>query len=80
MTDSTSLVTGHQYALDLQIVVEKEVDGVGMGVLNDGSPFLNMRGLARLCGVDHAVIVRITDQWDSAPLKPRERRIKEIVR
>ncbi|KAF0675471.1 hypothetical protein [Profundibacterium mesophilum] len=80
MKENNSPVTGYQYPLDLEIVVEKEIDGVGMGVLNDGTPFLNMRGLARMCGVDHAVIVRITDQWAAEPLKPRERRIKEIVR
>lgn len=73
-------VTSRQEELDLQIIVEKEVDGVGMGVLNDGTPFLNMRGLARMCGVDHAVIVRITSSWSDENPKPREKRIKEIVR
>jgi len=80
MTKYSTPVTSHQYPLALEIVVEKEVDGVGMGVLNDGTPFLNMRGLARMCGVDHAVIVRITNNWDDATPKPREKRIKEIVR
>lgn len=55
MTKFTPAVNSPQYSLDLEIVVEKEVDGVGMGVLNDGTPFLNMRGLARMCGVDPGV-------------------------
>lgn len=80
MPDNSAPVNSHQYALTLEIVVEKEVDGVGMGVLNDGTPFLNMRGLARMCGVDPAVIVRITNNWDEATAKPREKRIKEIIR
>lgn len=80
MSNNLTPVNSDQYALDLEIVVEKEVDGVGMGVLNDGTPFLNMRGLARLCGVDPAVIVRITNNWDDGSAKPREKRIKEIVR
>ena len=80
MNKSLDAVTGHQYALSLEIIIEKEIDGVGMGVLNDGTPFLNMRGLARMCGVDHTVIVRITSDWDIRPLKPREERIKEIIR
>ena len=80
MTKSAHAVNGPQYSLNLEIVVEKEVDGVGMGVLNDGTPFLNMRGLARMCGVDPAVIVRITNNWDDESAKPREKRIKEIVR
>lgn len=73
-------VNAYQQEFDLEIVVEKEVDGVGMGVLNDGTPFLNMRGLARMCGVDPAVIVRITNSWDDGVAKPREKRIKEIIR
>lgn len=72
--------TGHQYTLNLEIVVEKEIDGVGMGVLNDGTPFLNLRGLAHMCGVDHSVIVRITDDWSLNPPKPREDRIKTMIR
>lgn len=66
--------------LSLEIAVEREVNGVGMGVLTDGTPFLNIRGLARMCGVDHTMILRITEGWDNSPLKPREKRIREIVR
>lgn len=80
MKDKPLEVIGQQQEFDLEIVVEKEVDGVGMGVLNDGTPFLNIRGLARMCGVDSAVIVRITNNWDEESAKPRERRIKEIIR
>ncbi|MDF3415447.1 hypothetical protein HKX54_13335 [Sulfitobacter sp. M57] len=80
MPNETPPVIGYQQEFDLEIVVEKEVDGVGMGVLNDGTPFLNIRGLARMCGVDSAVIVRITNNWDDESAKPREKRIKEIIR
>jgi len=72
--------TPQQYNLDLDIVIEREVDGVGMGVLSDGTPFLNIRGLARMCGTDHASIVRITADWVQSPLKPREQKIRELVR
>lgn len=45
MSSSLSLnTTLEQLRLDLQIAVEREVDGVGMGVLSDGTPFLNIRG------------------------------------
>jgi hypothetical protein len=30
---------------------ETEIAGIGMGVLSDGTPYLNQRGLAALCGV-----------------------------
>lgn len=81
MVKSTDLrTTPEQLSLDLDIAVEREVDGVGMGVLSDGTPFLNLRGLARMCGVDAAQIIRITGDWVSAPLKPREAKIRELVR
>jgi hypothetical protein len=72
--------TPEQLRFDLEIAVEREVDGVGMGVLTDGTPFLNIRGLARMCGVDHSMIIRITGDWLETPLKPREYKIRELVR
>lgn len=72
--------TPAQGELDLAIAVETERNGVGMGVLSNGTPYLTLRGLAAMCGVDHSLIVRITSQWIDEPLKPRERRIREIVR
>ncbi len=69
-----------QLNLDLEVIAEREVDGVGMGVLRDGTPFVTLRGLARMCGVDHTQIVRMTATWLDEPLRPRERRIREIVR
>lgn len=81
MALSTDLtIPPKQLNLDLEIAVVREVDGVGMGVLNDGRPFLNIRGLARLCGVDHSMIVRITADWMNVPLKPREQKIRELVK
>lgn len=44
-----------QGVLDLQVQKQIEIDGVGMGVLTDGTPFLTGRGLARLCGVDEPI-------------------------
>ena len=70
-------VTTTQMSLPLTIEREVEVDGVGMGVLSDGTPYLTMRGLARLCGVDHAIINRITSGWQLLTLRPREKKIKE---
>ena len=72
--------TPKQYNLDLKIEVEREIDGVGMGILSDGSPFLNLRGLASMCGVDSSMITRITGDWILSPLKPREQKIRELVR
>ena len=50
-----------------------------MGVLSDGTPFLNGRGLAKLCGVAHSVIQDITTEWSQELVPPRVTRIREIV-
>lgn len=80
MSSTNLTTTPHQLDFDLQIVIEREVDGVGMGVLSNGTPYLNLRGLARMCGVDHSLMVNITGAWQDQPLKPREAKIRELVR
>lgn len=67
-----------QLSLDLKVDKEAEVDGIGMGVLSDGTPFLNQRGLARLCGVQNAHIGTISSDWDDDQ-KPRIAAIKKIL-
>lgn len=83
LNPSTAVTTSNapeQLRLDLQIAVEREIDGIGMGVLSDGTPFLNIRGLARMCGVDHANIIRITADWLETPAKARVQKVRELVR
>jgi hypothetical protein len=69
-----------QGKLDLGIERQIEIDGVGMGVLSDGTPFLTGRGLARLCGITHAQIQRLSAEWIEAAPKPRVTAIKEILK
>ncbi|MBX9596647.1 MAG: hypothetical protein K2X46_19945 [Roseomonas sp.] len=69
-----------QLVLPLTIEKEVEIDGIGMGVLSDGTPFLTGRGLARMCGVDHMLIIRMTAGWSGADVRPRERKIKETLK
>lgn len=61
----------------LRIEREHEIDGVGMGVLSDGTPYLTGRGLARMCGVDEALIRRIALGWNEG--RPRETKIRGIL-
>jgi hypothetical protein len=68
-----------QASLNLGIDVEREVNGIGMGVLGDGTPYLNQRGLAALCGVQNAHIGTISSQWNEEPLKPRIASIKKVL-
>ncbi|MBG0810365.1 hypothetical protein IY145_13380 [Methylosinus sp. H3A] len=65
--------------LDLGIEADTEINGIGMGVLSDGTPYLNQRGLAALCGVMNAHIGTISSQWNEAPEKPRISAIKAIL-
>lgn len=67
-----------QGILELSVHRQDEVDGIGMGVLSDGTPFLNQRGLARMCGVQNAHIGTISSEWDDNN-KPRIAAIKKIL-
>lgn len=68
-----------QMPLDLGIEREIEVDGIGMGVLSDGTPFLTGRGLARLVGMENLHIRTIGIEWNETPSKPRIEGIKKIL-
>jgi hypothetical protein len=63
----------------LDIAKEVEINGIGMGVLGDGTPYLNQRGLAALCGVQNAHIGNISREWNEADQKPRVKTIKEML-
>jgi hypothetical protein len=56
---------------DLHVDKQTEIQGVEMGVLSDGTPFLTQRGLARLCGIQNAHIGTIGTEWDEEIQKPR---------
>lgn len=61
--------------------VEKQVekDGIEMGVLENGIPFLSESGLARMCGVDRKVINRLAVGWKDERTKPRGTKIASIL-
>lgn len=80
MSDDRSLVTSKQYELDLTIEKEVEINGVGMGVLSDGTPYLTGRGLARMCGVVQNAIQELTSGWSTSSTRPREVKIKELLK
>jgi len=47
-----------QIEIKLNVVKSTEVDGIEMGVLDDGTPFLTARSLAKVCGVAHTSLNR----------------------
>jgi hypothetical protein len=46
-----------QMELELEVVISKEVNGIEMGVLSDGTPFLTGRGLSKICGISNSTLV-----------------------
>ena len=67
---------GHQQK-EMFSLAENEMDGVEMGVLNDGTPYLTQRGLSTLCGTPHSVIGRLSANWLRQRNDPKGR-AKEI--
>ncbi len=76
---SSKEITPSQGALAIGIERDAEVQGIGMGILSDGTPYLNQRGLAALCGVQNAHIGTISSQWFDAEQKPRIAAVKSIL-
>ncbi|MBB4375099.1 hypothetical protein GGD63_007943 [Bradyrhizobium sp. cir1] len=68
-----------QGILDVYVDKQTEIQGIEMGVLSDGTPFLTQRGLARLCGVQNAHIGTIGAEWDEEIQKPRITTIKNLL-
>jgi hypothetical protein len=77
-----STAPGRQLAVQLNLFAVKEVkvDGiVAMGVLSDGTPYLTLRGLARMCGVDHMALLRLANNWSEERAKPRGAMILDLL-
>lgn len=68
-----------QHVLELHVEREVDRDGIGMGVLSDGTPFLNQRAIGDLCGLRNKYIGIISTEWN-APNPPKEvKRVKELL-
>lgn len=75
-----TLPPGQQSQALLFPVKEVEFEGVAMGVLSDGTPYLHLRGLAKLCGVDSGMLSRLMSNWAEDRHKPRGKKIAELLR
>jgi len=61
---------GKQLPLDLGVQVQKNIDGIEMGVLDNGVPYLTQVGLAKLCGASRATIFEISKEWEEKYSNP----------
>jgi len=65
--------------MDLSIKQQIEINGIGMGVLSDGTPFLTERGLAKLCGVFRNAIQTFCEEWQQEVSPSRVTKIRDIL-
>jgi hypothetical protein len=65
--------------MEMNVVKIRDDAGLHMGVLDDGTPFLTGRGLAKLCGVAPSVIGELGANWGEESLKPRGRTISSLL-
>jgi hypothetical protein len=61
--------------------VEKQIehDGIEMGVLENGIPYLTESGLARMCGIDRKALNRLAINWEEEKHKPRGKQIAQLL-
>lgn len=48
---SSQKATPHQLVLDIGVQIQADVNGIEMGVLENGIPYLTQNGLAKIAGV-----------------------------
>lgn len=56
-----------------------EIDGIEMGVLENGVPYLTARGLASLCGAAPSTIIELGNNWAEESAKPRGQKIRRLL-
>ncbi|WP_052567082.1 hypothetical protein [Candidatus Magnetobacterium casense] len=61
--------------------IEKQVEhnGIEMGVLENGIPYLSENGLAKMCGVNRSVLNRLAINWPDEKSKERGMAINQML-
>ena len=59
---------------------QAEINGVEMGVLENGVPFLTERGLSRMCGINRRMLNRLAINWPEERERPRGQRIDDLLK
>lgn len=71
-----NLTAGEEISL-FHVEKQVEFDGIEMGVLESGLPYLSETGLARMCGITRKTLYQLATSWREEKLKPRGRAINE---
>jgi hypothetical protein len=72
-----------QTELVFEVEVEKEINGIQMGVLKGGTPYLTQTGLAKLCGIPRKTIYNIDQELNTAThgkTKERADKLRELLK
>lgn len=64
MKNALQVAAPKQLPLDLGVEIQRDVNGIEMGVLENGIPYLTQRGIAEITGVNRSVIQAITKDWE----------------
>lgn len=72
-------MTKKQPELALTPVKTADVNGIEMGILPDGTPYLTARGLARACGVVPGLILTLDGEWSRDSLLPQHQKIANLL-
>lgn len=64
MNFPAQLAAQKQMPLDLGIEIQRDVNGIEMGVLENGIPYLTQRGLSGITGIARYAIQNITKEWE----------------
>lgn len=52
-----------QLVIPQTVLVTTEINGIEMGVLSDGTPYLSIRGLAKACGIAPSTLIEQIQAW-----------------
>lgn len=63
------IATGTEVSL-FHVEKQIEYDGIVMGVLENGTPYLSEKGLAKLCGIARSVLGELAAGWSKRSRKP----------
>ena len=58
---------------------QAEINGIEMGVLESGVPYLTGRGIESMCGLGHGPFHRLTSNWAEEKMKPRGAEIQKLL-
>lgn len=72
-------MTVQQLGKNLTSLTHYAPDGIEMGVMSDGTPYLGARGLATLCGTAASNIITLIKDWDTLKHNPRGLKIIQLI-